>query len=415
MHPISIDAARDISANPFKDDFPLLAANPDLAFLDSAATAQRPRSVIDAQARFYETLNANALRGLYDLSARATEAIQAARAKVARHIGAKDAREVVVCRNTSEALNIAARSFAGAILHEGDEVCVTAMEHHSNLVPWQRICRETGAKLVFLQPDENAVVTPEEMDAKIGPATKIVAAAHVSNVLGVENPVAEMARRVHEHGGYLVVDGAQSVPHLDIDVEALGCDFFAFSSHKAYGPFGVGFLWGKAALLEAAEPFLTGGEMVESVSFEGASWARVPEKFEAGTQDGAGIYAAGVGIDYLESIGMQAVRAREEALMASCVDMLSQLGFVDIVGPHDARMRHGALSFNVRDVHPHDVASILDNERVAVRAGYHCAQPLLDAIGAGPCARASFALYNDENDIAALERALVTVERTFHG
>ncbi|MDO4442884.1 MAG: SufS family cysteine desulfurase [Slackia sp.] len=415
MQRITPEAARDIAANPFKSSFPLLAANPDLAFLDSAATAQRPRCVIDEQARFYETLNANALRGLYDLSVRATEAIEAARAKVARHIGAPDSREVVVCRNASEALNIAARSFAGEILRAGDEVCVTTMEHHSNLVPWQRICRETGAKLVFLNCDAEGRITSEEMDAKIGPATRIVAAAHVSNVLGVENPVAEMAKRVHEYGGYMIVDGAQSVPHLDIDVEALGCDFFAFSAHKAYGPFGIGFLWGKMALLESAAPFLTGGEMVESVAFDSAVWAPVPEKFEAGTQDGAGIHAAGIAIDYLESIGSAAVRSRESALVSAAADMLSQLGFVDIVGPADARCRHGLISFNVRGVHPHDVASILDAHHVAIRAGYHCAQPLLDSLGIGACCRASFSFYNDESDIAALERGLAAVERMFHG
>lgn len=412
---ITIEEARDIAKNPYKADFPLLAARSDLAFLDSAATSQRPRRVIDAQTRFYETLNANALRGLYDLSVQATAAIDDARGKLARHIGVADRNEVVVCRNTSEALNIVAGSFARDILREGDEVCVTAMEHHSNLIPWQQACRATGAKLTYLFPDENGVITAEEMDAKIGPSTRIVAAAHVSNVLGVENPVAEMARRVHAHGGYLVVDGAQSVPHMDIDVVALGCDFFAFSMHKAFGPFGIGVLWGRRDLLEASSPFLTGGEMIESVTFEDAVWAGIPEKFEAGTQDAAGIHAAGAAIDYLESVGMQAVRAREEALMRSCMDTLEAFDFVSIVGPADANARHGVVSFNIDGIHPHDVASILDMQGVAIRAGFHCAEPFLKWLGTGACCRASLAFYNDESDIAALGRGLETVWRTFNG
>lgn len=413
--PITVEEARDIAKNPYKADFPLLAARSDLAFLDSAATSQRPRRVIDAQARFYEALNANALRGLYDLSVQATAAIDDARGKLARHIGVADRNEVVVCRNTSEALNIVAGSFARDILREGDEVCVTAMEHHSNLIPWQQACRATGAELTYLFPDENGVITAEEMDAKIGPSTRIVAAAHVSNVLGVENPVAEMARRVHSHGGYLVVDGAQSVPHMDIDVVALGCDFFAFSMHKAFGPFGIGVLWGRRDLLEASSPFLTGGEMIESVTFEDAVWAGIPEKFEAGTQDAAGIHAAGTAIDYLESVGMQAVRAREEVLMRSCMDTLEALDFVSIVSPADAEARHGVVSFNVDGIHPHDVASILDMQGVAIRAGFHCAEPLLKWLGTGACCRASLAFYNDESDIAALGRGLETVWRTFNG
>ena len=417
MHrlPLSAAQAGDISTNPYKADFPLLAARDDLAFLDSAATAQRPRCVIDAQARFYETLNANALRGLYDLSVQATTAIGEARAKLARLIGARDRDEVVICRNTSEALNIVAGSFARDILREGDEVCVTAMEHHSNLIPWQQACRATGAKLTYLFPDENGVITAEEMDAKIGPSTRIVAAAHVSNVLGVENPIADMARRVHEHGGYLVVDGAQSVPHMDIDVAALECDFFAFSAHKAFGPFGIGVLWGRRSLLESSSPFLTGGEMIESVTFEDAVWAGIPEKFEAGTQDAAGIHAAGVAVDYLESVGMQAVQAREAALMRACIETLDALDFVSIVGPSDPDARHGVVSFNVDGIHPHDVASILDMQGVAIRAGYHCAEPLLTWLGTGACCRASLAFYNDESDIAALGRGLETVWRTFNG
>ena len=367
----------DIAANPYKQDFPLLAANPGLAFLDSAATAQRPAVALDAQRRFYEKMNANALRGLYRLSVDATEAIDEARAHVARFIGAADAREVVFCRNASEALNLVAKAFAPTVLEPGDEVCITIMEHHSNLIPWQQACRAAGARLVYLFPDEDGVIGEEELGAKIGPRTKIVAAAHVSNVLGIENPIESMAERVHAHGGFMVVDGAQSVPHLPVDVRKLGADFFAFSAHKALGPFGVGVLWGKLDLLEAMPPFLTGGEMISSVTQEGAVWAPVPEKFEAGTQDAAGIVATAAALGYLEGIGWDALQAREQALVRAAMERLAALPYIRIIGHPDPAQHHGAISFEVDGIHPHDVASILDEHDVAIRAGHHCAQPLL--------------------------------------
>lgn len=405
----------DIAANPYRKDFPLLEANPSLAFLDSAATAQRPTAVLDAQRAFYETMNANALRGLYRLSVDATQAIDEARARIARFIGSHDARELVFCRNASEALNLVAKAFAPTVLEPGDEVCVTIMEHHSNLVPWQQACRNTGASLVYLYPDENGVITDEELDAKIGPKTKIVAAAHVSNVLGIENPLAAMAERVHAQGGYLVVDGAQSVPHMPVNVHAIGCDFFAFSAHKAFGPFGVGMLWGSLDLLEEMPPFLTGGEMISSVTQIDAVWAPVPEKFEAGTQDAAGIAASAAGIAYIESIGWDAVQAREQALVRACMDRLAELPYVRVLGHPDPAQHHGAVSFNVDGIHPHDVASILDEHNVAIRAGQHCAQPLLTWLGEESCCRASLALYNDESDIEALIVGLDTVWRIFNG
>lgn len=405
----------DIAANPYRKDFPLLEANPSLAFLDSAATAQRPAAVLDAQRAFYETMNANALRGLYRLSVDATQAIDQARASIARFIGSHDARELVFCRNASEALNLVAKAFAPTVLEPGDEVCVTIMEHHSNLVPWQQACRNAGASLVYLYPDENGVITDQELDAKIGPKTKIVAAAHVSNVLGIENPLAAMAERVHAQGGYLVVDGAQSVPHMPVDVHAIGCDFFAFSAHKAFGPFGVGMLWGSLDLLEEMPPFLTGGEMISSVTQIDAVWAPVPEKFEAGTQDAAGIAASAAGIAYIESIGWDAVQAREQALVRACMDRLAKLPYVRVLGHPDPAQHHGAVSFNVDGIHPHDVASILDEHNVAIRAGQHCAQPLLTWLGEESCCRASLALYNDESDIEALIAGLETVWRTFNG
>ena len=388
----------DIAANPYKQDFPLLAANPDLAFLDSAATAQRPAVALDAQRDFYETMNANALRGLYRLSVEATEAIEEARAHVARFIGAADAREIVFCRNASEALNLVALAFAPTVLEPGDEVCITIMEHHSNLIPWQQACRAAGARLVYLFPNEDGVISEAELDAKIGPRTKIVAAAQVSNVLGIENPVPAMARRVHAHGGFMVVDGAQSVPHMPVNVQELGCDFFAFSAHKALGPFGVGVLWGKLDLLEAMPPFLTGGEMISSV-----------------TQDAAGIVGTAAALGYLEGIGWNALQAREQALVRAAMERMAALPYLEIIGHPDPAQHHGAISFNVRGIHPHDVASILDEHNVAIRAGHHCAQPLLAWLGVESCCRASLAFYNDEGDIDALVAGLDTVWRTFNG
>ena len=404
-----------IEANPYKSDFPLLAANPDLAFLDSAATAQRPSRVLDAQRFFYETMNANALRGLYRLSVEATAAINEARGACAEFINAPEARDMVFCRNTSEALNLVAKTYGMANLHQGDEVCITIMEHHSNLIPWQQVCRATGAKLVYLYPDSNGVISEEEMDAKIGEHTKIVSATQVSNVLGIQNPIAEMARRAHSFGGVMIVDGAQSVPHMPVDVQKLDADFFAFSGHKVFGPFGIGVLWGKHELLEDMPPFLTGGEMIDSVTETDAVWAPVPEKFEAGTQDAAGIYATGKALEYVKEKGISQLEAREALLMRYLMERMRELPYVSIIGHPEPSRHYGALSFNVADIHPHDVSSILDGCNVAIRAGHHCAQPLLAWLGVESCCRASIAFYNDKSDIDALIQGLETVWSMFHG
>ena len=410
--------ASALAASPYKKDFPLLATKPDLAFLDSAATAQRPAAVLDAQRSFYEEMNANALRGLYDLSVQATEAIDESRAHVARFIGLdgkKDACDIVFCRNTSEALNLLAYSYGSLVLKPGDEVCITIMEHHSNLIPWQQACRAAGAELVYMYPDDQGVISEDEMRAKIGPKTKIVSAAHVSNVLGVANDVKLMGQIAHEFGAAMIVDGAQSVPHFPVDVNDLGCDFFAFSGHKIFGPMGVGVLWGRHELLEAMPPFLTGGEMIDAVTEQTAVWAPVPEKFEAGTQDAAGIYGLDAALSYVESVGYPAMEAREKALVAQCMRRLAELDFVRIIGPADPAAHHGVISFNVCTVHPHDVASILDMDNVAIRAGHHCAQPLLDFLGIDSCCRASFAFYNDSADIDRLIDGLNHVWSMFHG
>ena len=414
----------DIEKNPYKADFPLLSGHPELAFLDSAATAQRPACVLDAERDFYTQMNANPLRGLYSLSVRATSEIAAVRKQIAELIGAVDeagkpaADDIVFTRNTSESLNLVAKSFAPTVLGAGDEVAVTVMEHHSDLIPWQQACRAAGATLVLLYPDDQGVIRNEEIAAKIGPKTRIVAVTEVSNVLGVRNPVEKIAEAAHAQGAYVVVDGAQSVPHMAIDVRELGADFLAFSAHKALGPMGIGVLWGRHELLDAMPPMLTGGEMIDSVTEQDATWAPVPEKFEAGTQDAAGIYATGAALTYLtRTVGYDAVAARESALVAYLMDRMAELDFIGVIGPADASAHHGVVSFNVRGIHPHDVASILDASGVCIRAGHHCAQPLLTWLGVEnlACCRASVAFYNDKSDVDRLIDGLKQVWQVFHG
>lgn len=407
----------DIEANPYKKDFPLFGRHPEVAFLDSAATAQRPAAVLDAQREFYETMNANPLRGLYELSYEATNAINDARKHIARFIGAGEDNwhDIVLCRNTSEALNLVSFSLSEMVLKPGDEVCITIMEHHSNCVPWQLACKRHGAKLVYMYLDEEGHLTEQEMRAKIGPKTKIVSAMQVSNVLGVKNDVKLLGQIAHEFGAYMVVDGAQSVPHMPVNVTDFDCDFFAFSGHKVFGPMGIGILWGKHELLDAMPPFLTGGEMIDSVSEQSAVWAPVPEKFEAGTQDAAGAYALGAALTYVEQVGWEAMQSREAALTKYCFDELSKLDFISIYGPKDPAEHHGVISFNVKNVHPHDVSGILDGVHVAIRAGHHCAQPLMSQLGCMSNCRASMAFYNDKADIDQLIDGLKLVWSMFDG
>lgn len=414
--PRSSSSSVSIDTNPYKQDFPLLIQHPNLAFLDSAATTQKPTCVLDAQRTFYETMNANPLRGLYSLSIKATEAVQNVRSYIAKYLGTQDASEIVFTRNTTESLNLVAHSFGSSVLQPGDEIAITIMEHHSNLLPWQQICRETGAKLVYLYPTTSGELRDEEIAHKIGPRTKIAAIAEVSNVLGVRSPVEKIAEAVHAHGGYLVVDAAQSIPHTPVSLKQLNADFLAFSAHKALGPMGVGVLWGRHELLERMEPIYTGGEMIDSVTTESAVWAPIPQKFEAGTQDAAGIYATGVALHYLfEDIGLSAISERETALVAYALKRMKQLPFIDILGADNPAQHHGIISFNVAGVHPHDVASILDMHHVAIRAGHHCAQPLLNwlEVENRACCRVSITFYNDTSDIDALINGLTEVHRLF--
>ena len=392
----------DIETNPYKGQFPLFQQHPEIAFLDSAATAQRPARVLDAERDFYQRMNANPLRGLYSLSVEATDAIAKVRQQIADLIGAPNANEIVFTRNTSESLNLVAKSFAPTVLEPGDEVVITIMEHHSNLIPWQQVCRETGAKLVYLYPTKTGQLTTEEVLAKVGPKTKILAVGQVSNVLGVENPVKNLGKLVH----------------MPVNVADLGADFFAFSAHKAMGPMGIGVLWGKMDLLNAMPPMLTGGEMIDSVTEQDAVWAPVPEKFEAGTQDAAGIFATGAALDYLvNTVGYENIQAREQALVHYLMGELMQLDFVQIIGSIYWDNHHGVVSFNVKGIHPHDVASIMDMDGVCIRAGHHCAQPLLTWLGVEnlACCRASVAFYNDKADIDKFIAGLHHVWSTFNG
>ena len=419
---LSAEQLERISQSPYKQDFPLLAKHPEIVFLDSAATSQRPEQVLVAERTFYETMNANPLRGLYRLSVEATASIEEARKHIAAFIGAVDdqgkpqASQIVFTRNASESLNLVARTLPQVVdLGPGDDVVISIMEHHSNIIPWQQVCAATGANLVFLRLDENYTITPTEIEAKIGPHTKIVSVTHVSNVLGVENDIATIAARAHAMGATMVVDGAQSVPHLAVDVRKLGCDLLAFSAHKMGGPMGIGVLWGKSELLDAMPPFLTGGEMIDSVTETDAVWAPVPQKFEAGTQDAAGSYAFDAALTYLQEQGMETLEERERLLATYLADQLSALDFVHIVGPTDGTRHVGAVAFNVEGVHPHDVASILDMSDVCIRAGHHCAQPLLAYLGESSTCRASIAFYNDKQDIDALVEGLKNVWQVFNG
>ncbi len=381
----------------YKEDFPIFTKSP-CVYLDSAATAQRPAAVIEAEKRFYETMNANPLRGLYKLSIAATDAYEESRKCVKDFINAADEREIIFTRNASESLNLVAYSFGLSFIHEGDEIVTTVMEHHSDMLPWQMVAERTGAKLIYLEPEADGTFTEAEL-SKITDRCRLIAIAQVSNVLGCVNPVKELADRVHKNGGVIVVDGAQSVPHMKVDVRELGVDFLAFSGHKLMAPFGIGVLYGKRELLEKMPPFLTGGEMIEYVRLDGATWAELPHKFEAGTVNPAGAYGLKAAIEYLQSVGFDRIREIEDRLTALVFDEFQKLPYIKIYGSPDPAKHTGIIAFTIDGVHPHDIASILDADRVDIRAGHHCAQPLMDYLKVGNTARASLYLYNDEEDI----------------
>ena len=401
--------------NAYRKDFPLLTAQ-DIAYLDNAATAQRPQCVLDAVRRFYCEQNANPLRGLYPLSIAATDAYENAREAVRRFLNAKSTAEIVFTRNTTEGLNLVAYSYGLSHIRAGDEVVVSILEHHSDLLPWQMVCRHTGASLKFLDCEPDGSLDLNKAEALITDRTKLVAVTHVSNVIGRVNPIRQLADMAHKHGAVLVVDGAQSTPHIPVDVQALDADFLAFSGHKVYGPMGIGVLYGKRALLEEMPPFLTGGEMIESVSREGAVFAELPHKFEAGTVNAAGAAGLHAAIDYVQSVGFEAMHRQELALTQRTLAGMADMPHIHVIGSDKPEEHNGIVTFTVEGVHPHDVSEILACDGVDVRAGHHCAQPLLQHLGLSATVRASFAFYNTENEVDRLLQSLSTIrERMGYG
>lgn len=408
-----------ISAEKIRQDFPILfqeVNDEPLVYLDNAATTQKPKVVLDALKDYYEHENANVHRGVHTLAELATNSYEAAREKVRSFINASETAEVLFTRGTTTSLNWVARSFGEQFIHEGDEILISYMEHHSNVIPWQQLAKKTGASLKYIELTEEGFLDMEKAKELINSNTKIVSIAHVSNVLGVINPVEELAQMIHEQGGILVVDGAQSTPHMAIDVQQIDCDFFAFSGHKMCGPTGIGVLYGKRKWLEQMEPVEFGGEMIDFVELYDSTWKELPWKFEAGTPNIAGAIALGYAIDYLKAIGMENTHHYEEELVAYVLPKLQQIEGLTIYGPQDPAKRTGVIAFNLDGLHPHDVATALDMEGVAVRAGHHCAQPLLKCLQVAATARASFYFYNTKQDADRLVDAILATKEFFqHG
>jgi cysteine desulfurase/selenocysteine lyase len=395
-------------------DFPLLAQRLDgrpLIYLDNAATSQKPRSVIDAERRYYEHDNSNVHRGVHALSIRATEAFEGARRAAQRLLNAAHPEEIIFVRGTTEAVNLVAQTCGRTRVQSGDEVLVTTLEHHSNIVPWQILCEQTGARLRVAPISDSGELLWDEFVRLLGPRTRIAAFAHVSNALGTINPVREMVAAAHEHGATVLVDGAQAAPHLAVDVRALDCDFYAISSHKMYGPMGVGVLYGKCALLETLPPYQGGGEMIRSVTFEKTVYNTLPHRFEAGTPNVGGAVGFAAAIDYVQSIGLERIAAYETELLRHATEALAAIPQVRLIGT--ARHKAAVVSFVVQGVHAHDVGTILDREGIAVRSGHHCAEPLMHRFGLDATARASFSFYNTHEEIEALAAGVRKVVEVF--
>lgn len=391
-------SGRNSLDNPYRKDFPILRDS-DVVYFDNAATTQRPQCVMEAMERFNNTCNANPLRGLYEWSIEATEEYEKARHKAAALIGAKEDGEVIFTRNTTESLNLVAYSYGLSHVQKDDEIVISVMEHHSNILPWQMVCRQTGAKLIYMEPSMDGTLSEDEIRAKITDRTKIVSIGYVSNVLGVTNPVKRIAEEAHLHGAVCVVDGAQATPHMPVNVQEIGCDFYAFSGHKLMGPMGIGVLYGRMELLEEMPPFLTGGEMIEYVGRQSATFAEVPEKFEAGTVNASGAVGLSAAMDYLQQVGFDTIEKTEADLTAQLMENLRKLPEVTLYGSSDPSRHSGIVTFNIEGCHPHDVASVLDTEHVAVRAGHHCAQPLMKFLGVNATVRASLYFYNTEEEV----------------
>ncbi|MGH7098190.1 MAG: aminotransferase class V-fold PLP-dependent enzyme [Stellaceae bacterium] len=394
-----------------RHEFPIFANNPDLVYLDSGASAQKPRAVIDRVAEYYRTDYANVHRGVYRLSARSTDLYEAARDTVRRFLNAAEAREIVFVRGATEAINLVAQSWGPAFLKAGDEVLISELEHHSNIVPWQMLRERLGIRLVIAPIDATGGLDLSGFEARLSPKTRLVAMTHVANASGARVPVETVVKLAHRYGARVLIDGCQAAPRLPVDVQALGCDFYAFSGHKMYGPTGIGALYGRYELLRAMPPWQGGGEMIANVTFEKTEYLDPPQRFEAGTPDISGAIGLGTALDFIESLGRERILAHEEALTGYGVDRLSRVPGLTLIGAGQHRL--GILSFDLDGVHPHDVATVLDQHHVAVRAGHHCAQPLLDKLGYGATTRASLGVYNDERDIDALCAALDAAREMF--
>ncbi len=394
----------------YREDFPILQ-NRELIYLDSAATSQKPRQVIDAMTRFYESENANPMRGLYELSVQATETYERARHAVKELIGARHDCEIIFTRNTTESINLAAYSYGLSNIKEGDEIVVSILEHHSNLLPWQMVAKRTGAKLVYLYCGRDGKIPWTEVQSKISRRTKLVGIAHVSNVIGCRNPVKEIISYAHKMGAVVLVDGAQAVPHMAVDVQELDADFYAFSGHKMLGPMGIGVLYGKKQLLEEMPPFLTGGEMIDSVSQQDAVFAPLPHKFEAGTVNAQGVAGLEAAVCYIKEVGYEEIQKQEEILVAMAMEGIHKMPHVHLIGSRNPEEHSGILTFTIDDVHPHDIASIMDSAHIAIRAGHHCAEPLMKYLELNATARASVYFYNTEEEIDLFLENLNQVRR----
>lgn len=397
-----------------REQFPILHQEINghpLVYLDNAATSQKPQVVIDAVKRYYEWENSNVHRGVHTLGSRATDAYEGAREKVARFINAESSEQIIFTRGTTTALNLVASSYARSVCGPGDEIILTEMEHHSNLIPWQQAAIAVGATLKYIPLQPDGSIRVEDVEAMVTERTKVVAIAYVSNVMGVVHPVKQIAEIAHRHGAVIVVDGAQSTPHMKVDVQDLDCDFYALSAHKMCAPTGIGALYGKKALLESMEPIEFGGEMINDVGLYESNWKELPWKFEGGTPIIAGAVGLGAAIDFLEEIGMDAVEQHETQLAAYAMNRLSEIEGIAIYGPRERKV--GLVTFNLGDVHPHDVATVLDAQGIAIRAGHHCCQPLMRWLKVSSTARASFYLYNTEEDVDRLVSALIQTKEYF--
>jgi len=398
----------------WREDFPILRQKvhgKPLVYLDNAASSQKPAVMIEAEARYYQEYNSNVHRGVHHLSQVATDAYEKAREKIRQFINAASSREIIFTRGTTEALNLVAQSFGRGRLKPGDEIIISAIEHHSNIVPWQLVCEQTGAVLKVVPINEAGEFLFEEYLKLLGPKTRIVAVGHVSNALGTINPVKRIIDAAHAQNVPVVVDGAQSVPHVRVDVRELGCDFYAFSGHKIYGPTGIGVLYGREHLLDAMPPYQGGGDMIRTVSFEGSTWNELPYKFEAGTPHIAGGIGLGVALDYVSAIGIDAIAAHEHDLLEYATGLVSEIPGLKLIGT--AKEKSGIVSFVMDHVHPHDIGTILDHQGVAIRAGHHCAMPVMDRFHIPGTARASFALYNTREDVDALVSGIHKVKELF--